>query len=90
MQIYDNVFQFTTSQGGRQHDFISNGKPIVFQFTTSQGGRLPKEYSRMALISFNSRPHKEVDRNNGNIADVYESFNSRPHKEVDFIASGGF
>ena len=55
-----------------------------FQFTTSQGGRrlrLPSEYC--PVMSFNSRPHKEVDTAIVLYRHIPLSFNSRPHKEVD-------
>ena len=41
------IFQFTTSQGGRLSPLCGDGKHVVFQFTTSQGGRL-------ALVSFST------------------------------------
>ena len=37
--ICGEVFQFTTSQGGRLERANNNGDCIIFQFTTSQGGR---------------------------------------------------
>ena len=55
------LFQFTTSQGGR----LSQGYQLFmnyhFQFTTSQGGRRICGNIHPADRSFNSRPHKEVD-----------------------------
>ena len=55
----------------------------IFQFTTSQGGRPEPSFLIIFPISFNSRPHKEVDPGN-DAGHVYDkSFNSRPHKEVD-------
>ena len=36
-------------------------------------------------VSFNSRPHKEVDEGHVRSHDRRKSFNSRPHKEVDCI-----
>ena len=55
----------------------------VFQFTTSQGGRQTQALERIAKSSFNSRPHKEVDRDLDPGYFTPRSFNSRPHKEVD-------
>ena len=37
----------------------------------------------VASLSFNSRPHKEVDRRLAEYFIKYFPFNSRPHKEVD-------
>ena len=37
----------------------------------------------MVIISFNSRPHKEVDINIRRGIPEIGTFNSRPHKEVD-------
>ena len=36
-------------------------------------------------ISFNSRPHKEVDSDEASYSIINLTFNSRPHKEVDSI-----
>ena len=77
----------------------------LFQLTTSQGGRRFDETKRSRYRSFNSRPHKEVDRPqpldrlNTNLSthdltrrstylialflSLMIPFNSRPHKEVD-------
>ena len=78
-------FQLTTSQGGRHVQKEINGsEQEVFQLTTSQGGRRLMRSRRISrLSSFNSRPHKEVDRRD--IQELHRSgpFNSRPHKEVD-------
>ena len=56
-----SVFQFTTSQGGRHWKSVKYYIAWLFQFTTSQGGRrlyhIPANYQ----LTFNSRPHKEVD-----------------------------
>ena len=54
-----------------------------FQFTTSQGGRRVCCSNKEGPESFNSRPHKEVDCNNGGDPECLITFNSRPHKEVD-------
>ena len=40
---------------------------------------------RMQPKHFNSRPHKEVDRNTLYFIMARKYFNSRPHKEVDPI-----
>ena len=77
------IFQFTTSQGGRRSLPIRYAYSAIFQFTTSQGGRLFFDSTIIAYFSFNSRPHKEVDRFVHYHIDVLASFNSRPHKEVD-------
>ena len=56
----------------------------TFQFTTSQGGRQDySQYSDYKKYTFNSRPHKEVDRSDQVCLDLIQAFNSRPHKEVD-------
>ena len=34
-----DIFQFTTSQGGRLKPITKNTEAMTFQFTTSQGGR---------------------------------------------------
>ena len=58
-------------------------KLFVFQFTTSQGGRPFHLVAKAPALSFNSRPHKEVDLLRRNRERMVRSFNSRPHKEVD-------
>ena len=54
-------FQFTTSQGGRLNGTIITERALFFQFTTSQGGRRYQNNLTDSRVSFNSRPHKEVD-----------------------------
>ena len=44
----------------------------------------------MVIISFNSRPHKEVDINIRRGIPEIGTFNSRPHKEVDEQRSRAF
>ena len=56
-------FQFTTSQGGRRLIDSIHRMCKSFQFTTSQGGRPARPVPHGSFCSFNSRPHKEVDRN---------------------------
>ena len=77
------IFQFTTSQGGRQchQDYRQNRR--IFQFTTSQGGRRRRMQKKRYRMPFNSRPHKEVDPSPNRSWSNPTSFNSRPHKEVD-------
>ena len=58
----NQAFQFTTSQGGRRRGCFFFPRPVVFQFTTSQGGRRQYLLKKKRDGSFNSRPHKEVDR----------------------------
>ncbi len=56
------IFQFTTSQGGRPSTSLPHLLHSIFQFTTSQGGRRFRRIERLHRLSpFNSRPHKEVD-----------------------------
>ena len=55
------VFQLTTSQGGRHRAEIRILFTSVFQLTTSQGGRPQALQLLPDHLSFNSRPHKEVD-----------------------------
>mgnify|MGYP001624909553 CR=1 FL=1 len=57
----------------------------AFQFTTSQGGRLTQVIKEMPGLTFNSRPHKEVDLRTPPPLALKSSFNSRPHKEVDIL-----
>ena len=59
--IGTDIFQFTTSQGGRRGRNGGWGNDGAFQFTTSQGGRPFPGFSVRELSTFNSRPHKEVD-----------------------------
>ena len=55
----------------------------IFQLTTSRRGRR-MQCSRMRLrLSFNSRPHAEVDIYIVGRLMLFSSFNSRPHAEVD-------
>ena len=60
----DVVFQFTTSQGGRQYSnsecSFSADLSIHDLTRRSTGYRL---HNLSEVASFNSRPHKEVDRN---------------------------
>ena len=101
-----HIFQFTTSQGGRQRSIWKFYRMVIFQFTTSQGGRqyggfrpvlkldlsihdltrrstIPFGVYIYSYATFNSRPHKEVDRSSDSLHCGSSSFNSRPHKEVD-------
>ena len=41
--------------------YIPSASPVIFQLTTSQGGRLLPQARPAQSMSFNSRPHKEVD-----------------------------
>ena len=60
--IFLDVFQLTTSQGGRPAHMHGNIGVTTFQLTTSQGGRqLFRQLTSGSTITFNSRPHKEVD-----------------------------
>ena len=79
------LFQFTTSQGGRQFSKIFFTNLRIFQFTTSQGGRRQQANRLTGRSSFNSRPHKEVDFLSLALIPTHYTFNSRPHKEVDAI-----
>ena len=54
-----------------------------FQFTTSRGGRRRSLISLLQFLSFNSRPHEEVDLYLVFLQSRPRSFNSRPHEEVD-------
>ena len=56
------LFQFTTSQRGRQGQKRQYKPVLRFQFTTSQRGRPGTEISCTGRLTFNSRPHKEVDQ----------------------------
>ena len=56
---------------------------LSFQFTTSQGGRPGERLQPIFELTFNSRPHKEVDHSIRIHKILKMPFNSRPHKEVD-------
>ena len=59
----------------------------TFQLTTSHGGRpAGMSYSLHLKITFNSRPHTEVDRTFYCSFRYGAPFNSRPHTEVDRIS----
>ena len=82
--VQAEVFQFTTSQGGRQ-DFESlKAAAEAFQFTTSQGGRqlcinaIKNDGTFQFTTSQGGRPLPQVMLTPSNY-----TFNSRPHKEVD-------
>ena len=61
--LNNNIFQFTTSQGGRLSSALIHISGDIFQFTTSQGGRQCFSPDCMtSCLSFNSRPLKEVDQ----------------------------
>ena len=56
------IFQLTTSRGGRHDSLIFSNSADVFQLTTSRGGRRSRFHLPMAFpLHFNSRPHEEVD-----------------------------
>ena len=79
------IFQLTTSQGGRPHQRYSchcSSDLSTHDLTrrSTSGTTLPQKH----LLSFNSRPHKEVDPDKTSDGDVFPPFNSRPHKEVDY------
>ena len=56
-----DVFQLTTSQGGRLNSSGLLAMSFIFQLTTSQGGRHKGGLLHNFCLYFNSRPHKEVD-----------------------------
>ena len=84
VDVQQNLFQFTTSQGGRlllclQCCIV----PILsIHDLTRRSTRLTPEDQSEAR-PFNSRPHKEVDPHFPPRNTAFNSFNSRPHKEVD-------
>ena len=60
----EDIFQLTTSRGGRQIIHIASVSILQFQLTTSRGGRPMMVCQRARTIyHFNSRPHEEVDEN---------------------------
>ena len=62
MQINEEVFQFTTSQGGRRvwaERQFEDQDLSIHDLTRRSTSSLPPSIPRP--ISFNSRPHKEVD-----------------------------
>ena len=77
-------FQFTTSQGGRQPQA---GNPEAEEdlaiHDLTRRSTTPGHQLRGEIFSFNSRPHKEVDKSRLEWMRDRHSFNSRPHKEVD-------
>ena len=78
------IFQFTTSQGGRPviyKSFGSNNNLSIHDLTRRSTCTIFANKKRG--LSFNSRPHKEVDLYGIPTIIGTLSFNSRPHKEVD-------
>ena len=47
-------------------------------------------YRLVIELSFNSRPHAEVDSHNSGLSKTLPTFNSRPHAEVDSGLEGEF
>ncbi len=77
------IFQFTTSQGGRLAQNIVPLAYLFFQFTTSQGGRrgILRPHGRGAIFQFTT---SQGGRRPSPVTTIMRfSFNSRPHKEVD-------
>ena len=83
------VFQFTTSQGGRRKELHRARAIQIFQFTTSQGGRLRGGPGLMkkSKISIHDLTRRSTNLTGGRDSER-DYFNSRPHKEVDLNATG--
>ena len=82
--LEEQVFQLTTSQGGRPDRQDLCIQLSLFQLTTSQGGRQSQRVYRETVEQLSTHdltrrstvvPYRNVP--------VPASFNSRPHKEVD-------
>ena len=58
---YARIFQLTTSRRGRPRFYFPFLHFLFFQLTTSRRGRRYPHYSNILSVSFNSRPHAEVD-----------------------------
>ena len=56
---------------------------LYFQLTTSRRGRRNHVNLYKQRLSFNSRPHEEVDEDVKRAGEKRKTFNSRPHEEVD-------
>ena len=77
-------FQFTTSQGGRRSQYATISSLIILSIhDLSRRSTISTLYVRFMMISFNSRPLKEVDRIAMMGVEARRTFNSRPLKEVD-------
>ena len=78
------IFQFTTSQGGRQHRSVCFlGIFILSIHDLTRRSTVTSFFVIIVMLPFNSRPHKEVDCPAATSEAVNNPFNSRPHKEVD-------
>ena len=77
-------FQFTTSQGGRQIlAILTERLPKLSIHDLTRRSTADCIFCARQSNTFNSRPHKEVDRSDNTVVSFTTSFNSRPHKEVD-------
>ena len=86
MILYEmqSVFQFTTSRGGRRNQCICITAlcGLSIHDLTRRSTRLTT-FRLLHAVSFNSRPHEEVDSIFLSSGRLLVSFNSRPHEEVD-------
>ena len=79
----DNLFQLTTSQGGRRATRTDTSCNGVFQLTTSQGGR--HLYALVIEVDgiFQLTTSQGGRQGSTQRLRLSRYFNSRPHKEVD-------
>ena len=79
----NEIFQFTTSRGGRPSLIGERIGSKIFQFTTSRGGRLSRGGwgDDRVLFQFTTSRGGRLNRCKG--CSNSTSFNSRPHEEVD-------
>ena len=84
LRFIPDVFQLTTSQGGRRSGFHSLGaRRRTFNSRPHKEVDQVRGMDAVQYFSFNSRPHKEVDSASHTLHAPPLPFNSRPHKEVD-------
>ena len=79
-----NIFQFTTSRGGRRCRALPGSDCYRLSIhDLTRRSTCPGFESPMLHLSFNSRPHEEVDKSIERDTGMHVAFNSRPHEEVD-------
>ena len=85
------IFQLTTSRRGRHlQNQRERRKNHLSTHDLTQRSTCMATYRLVIELSFNSRPHAEVDSHNSGLSKTLPTFNSRPHAEVDSGLEGEF
>ena len=84
--LMTTAFQLTTSRRGRRHCFLPRILPdSLSTHDLTKRSTVSSSLRRTVSVSFNSRPHEEVDLIFSCKLLRTFPFNSRPHEEVDHL-----